>query len=245
MAGASSGLKARWQEWSARFAALQQREKVMVAGAVAVAILFGGLNLWIDPGTKKAAQLKKAIAQQQTELGQLTAQIAALGGKNTDPDAGNRVQLQQLREQLVATERDLKMFDGSLVAPAQAPALLQTLLARHRGLSLLSLNTLPPQPLIDWTAKKPAKDGAKANAAKDSAPKEEAVSMPGGNIYKHGIEIKLAGNYSDLLAYVAELEAGPQKLLWGGMQFNVKQHPVSELTLTVYTLSLDVTWLVV
>jgi len=240
MAGANSGMKARWQEWSARFAALQQREKVMVAGAVAVAIVFGGLNLWIDPGTKQAAQLKKAIAQQQTELGQLTAQIVALGGQNTDPDAGNRVQLQQLREQLAATERDLKMFDGSLVAPAQAPALLQTLLARHRGLSLLSLNTLPPQPLIERVAKKPAKDGAKADATKN-----EAAPIPGGNIYKHGIEIKLAGNYSDLLAYVAELEAGPQKLLWGGMQFNVKQHPVSELTLTVYTLSLDVTWLVV
>ncbi len=69
--------------------------------------------------------------------------------------------------------------------------------------------------------------------------------MPGGNIYKHGIEIKLAGGYGDLLAYVADLEASPQKLLWGGMRLTVKQFPVSELTLTVYTLSLDSIWLVV
>ncbi|MDO9244269.1 MAG: hypothetical protein Q7U32_10740, partial [Rhodocyclaceae bacterium] len=76
-------------------------------------------------------------------------------------------------------------------------------------------------------------------------PGATTASMPGGNIYKHGIEIKLAGNYQDLLAYVNELEASPQKLLWGNLRLAVKKHPVSELTLIVYTLSLDSIWLVV
>lgn len=241
MAAGTMGLKARWQEWSARFAALQQREKLLIVGAVVVGIMSGGTSLWVDPASAQAARLKKSLAQQQAELGQMTAQILALGAQNTDPDAANRVALQQLRERLAETERNLKMFDGAMVAPEQAPALLQNLLARHRGLSLLSMTTLPPQPLIDRTAKK-AKDGEKTEK-KDAA--LDAAAMPGGNIYKHGIEIKLAGGYNDLLAYIAELESGPQKLLWGGMKLAVKQHPVSELTLTVYTLSLDATWLVV
>lgn len=42
-----------------------------------------------------------------------------------------------------------------------------------------------------------------------------------------------------------ELEASPQKLLWGNLRLAVKKHPVSELTLIVYTLSLDSIWLVV
>jgi MSHA biogenesis protein MshJ len=69
--------------------------------------------------------------------------------------------------------------------------------------------------------------------------------VKGGNIHKHGIEIRMAGNYLDLLAYVADLESLPQKLLWGNMALTVTAYPRSELTLTVYTLSLDPTWLVV
>jgi len=227
-------LKVRWQAWSNRFAALQPREKPLIISALVVAILFGGFTLFIEPGQVQAARLKKTLAQQQSEQTQFQTQIAALAAQSSDPDSANRLALQQVREQLLVTQGDLKAFDRILVAPKQAPALLQTLLARHRGLSLVSLATLPPQPLIEPA--KPGKDGTKS--ANEAPP-------PGGNIYKHGIEIKLAGGYSDLLAYVAELEASPQKLLWGGMRLTVKQYPVSELTLTVYTLSLDSIWLVV
>ena len=59
----------------------------------------------------------------------------------------------------------------------------------------------------------------------------------------------LVGAFGDklvqLVAYVAELENSPQKLLWGGIRLAAREYPVSELTLTVYTLSLDSTWLVV
>lgn len=240
MAGGGGNLKLRWLAWSGRFAVLQPREKALIVGATVVAILFGGFTFWIEPGQLQTVRLKKAIAQQQDEQAQLREQIQVLATKTGDPDAANRLQLDQLRKQLVALERDIKAFDGTLVAPSQAPALLQTLLARHRGLSLIGLTTLPPQPLIDPPAPKNTKEGEKPGAAKVEAP-----ALPGGNIYKHGIEIKLAGGYHDLMAYVAELESSPQKLLWGAMRLSVKGYPVGELTLTVYTLSLDSTWLIV
>jgi MSHA biogenesis protein MshJ len=232
-------LKVLWQGWSSRFAALQGREKQLIIGALVVAILFGGFTLFVEPGITQSERLKKTLAQQQLELEQFQTQIATLAAQSSDPDSANREALQRVREQLAVMEGDLRAFDRILVAPRQAPALLQTLLARHRGLSLVSLTTLSPQPLIDppvATAGKAVNDGAKHAAE---------ANMPGVNIYKHGIEIKLAGGYGDLLAYVADLEASPQKLLWGGMRLTVKQFPVSELTLTVYTLSLDSIWLVV
>jgi MSHA biogenesis protein MshJ len=230
-----AALKARWNEWASRFAALQQREKLMVAGAALVVILFGGYSFWIEPAQLQKARFEKTIAQQQSEQQQLQAQIAALA-KGGDPDAPNRALLEQLRNELAAAEREIRGFDRVLVTPAQAPQLLQTLLARHRGLSLVSLTTLPPQPLVP---PRPAKDDGKGAA------KEAPAAAPGANIYKHGIEIRVAGGYHDLLAYVGELESGPQKLLWGGMRLAVQQHPLSELTLTIYTLSLEETWLAV
>jgi MSHA biogenesis protein MshJ len=233
-----SGFQAQWLGWSARFAALQQREKIMVVGAVLVAILFGGYSLWIEPAQLQKTRLKKSIDQQQAEEAQLRTQLAALIAQSSDPDAVNRSVLVQLQKQLTETERDIHGFDRVLVAPAQAPALLQTLLARHRGLTLASLATLPPQPLIAVATKVAPKDGGGAGRVG-----EEAPAMPGGNIYKHGIEIKLTGNYHDLMAYVGELESGPQKLIRGTMRLAVQKHPVSELTLTVYTLSLEAIWL--
>lgn len=235
---ATSELKKTWAEWSSRFAALQPREKQLIIGALAVAILFGGYTLFIEPGNLKAERLKKTLIQQRTELDQFRAQVVTLAAQTADPDSANRSALEQLRGQLAATEGELKTFDRALVSPRQAPVLLQSLLGRHRGLTLVSLTTLSPQPLIE----PPKADAGREGSGK---PPAAAASRPGGNIYKHGIEIKLAGSYADLLAYVAELETGPQKLLWGGMQLAVKQYPVSELTLTLYTLSLDSIWLVV
>lgn len=233
-----SALQARWQEWSKRFAALQQREKTLIVAALAVAILFGGYSLWIEPGMLQAERLKKTLAQQQAEQTQLQEQVAALAARNGDPDSANRAALHKLRAEVAATEGEIGAFGNTLVPPQRIPALLQTLLARHRGLTLVSLATLPPQPLIELPASdKIGKPGATSA--------EEAAPLPEGNLYKHGIEIKLAGGYQDLLAYVAELDASPQRLLRGGMRLVVRQHPVSELTLTIYTLSLDSTWLVV
>lgn len=235
MAGASA-LRMRWQEWAARFAALQPREKHMIAGALGVAILFGGYTFWIEPPQLQAARLKKTLAQQNTEQEQLRMQILALAAQSRDPDAANRETLKRLRAQLALAERDIKGFDRALVAPTQAPALLQTLLTRHRGLNLVSLTTQAPQPLIAPSAGK---------AGKDKSEGAEAAPMPAGNIYKHGIEIKLTGAYLDLLAYVSELEAAPQKLLWGHISLDASRYPVTEMTLTVYSLSLEATWLVV
>jgi MSHA biogenesis protein MshJ len=65
------------------------------------------------------------------------------------------------------------------------------------------------------------------------------------NIFRHGLEIRVAGSYADLLAYVAELERSPQRLLWGGINLAVIVYPRSELTLTVYTLSRERDWLAV
>lgn len=244
MAGASA-LKLRWQAWSASFAVLQQREKTMVIGATAIAIVFGGHTFWIEPAQLQAARLKKTIEQQQAEQTQVRSQLSALAAQNSDPDAAGRVALQQLREQLAGAESTLKSFERNLIAPTQAPILLQTLLARHRGLKMLSLATLAPLPLIEPPAPKEKTDKTKAEDSKKSATiGDPPPAMPGGNIYKHGIEIKVAGGYHDLLAYVADLEASPQKLLWGDMRLT-GEYPVSELTLTVFTLSLDSTWLVV
>ena len=62
-------------------------------------------------------------------------------------------------------------------------------------------------------------------------------------MYRHGVELTVEGSYADLLAYVRAIEAMPQRVLWAGMQLKVEQHPKVLLSLRLYTLSLDRSWL--
>ncbi len=242
-------MKARLQALGAKFAALQQREKALIAVASVSVIGLGGYTLWVEPPMLRAAALRKQIAQQKTEMQNLQAQLVVMGTQVKDPDAPNRAALKEIKSRLDAVDRSLRGYENTLVAPERMPQLLQSLVSRHKGLELLSLETLPPQPLLTPAAKPDAKGEGKTEAKSDpKAAEAKAPAAPaakGSNIHKHGIEIRMAGNYLDLLAYVAELDGLPQKLLWGGMSLEVTAYPRSELSLTVYTLSLDPTWMVV
>lgn len=67
------------------------------------------------------------------------------------------------------------------------------------------------------------------------------LELPGG-IYRHGVELNVEGSYAELLAYLQELEALPEQLLWGQLQLKVEQYPRVQLMLRVYTLSTDLDW---
>lgn len=234
-------MKARWQALAGRYAALAKREKLLVAGTLGLLVGLGGYTVWVEPALLRGAALKKQLAQEKGEMTKLQAQLSSLKSQARDPDAPTKAALAEVRARLSATEGGLRQFEGALVPPQRVPVLLQSLLARHGGLSLVSLRTLPPTPLIAPATEK--KDGRPGEAGKTAQAMRPA--MPGGNIYKHGIEIKVAGAYPDLLAYLTELEKAPQKLLWGELRLVVTGYPRSELSLTVYSLSLDAAWLVV
>lgn len=230
---------AQWKQYSARFAALQPREKNLVTGAVAVAILFIGHALVIEPALMRKAAAEKLATQYRTDLSILGPQVDVLKAQLKDPDAPLRKGIADVRRQMADLDRQLGGFDKVLVAPDKVPALLQSLLTRHRGLELVSLKTLPPEPVIRHEDSQAGKPSSAAGVVKPAPATETA------NIYRHGIEIKVAGSYQDLLAYVGEVEQAPQRLLMGSLQLDANRYPRVELTLLVYSLSLDRTWLVV
>jgi len=225
----------RWQAWSARFAALQSREKGLIVAALACAVLFGGYSLWVAPARDELAATHKTLERQARERQELAQQEQALHARQSDPAAADRQAIAQLRERLTASQREIEEAGARLLPPQRMPALLQSLLARHPGLTLVGLATLSPQALVAVPA---------GNAPPDATgPATRTVTA--GNLYRHGIELTLRGSFSDLLAYAAELDAHPQPLLRGALALEVKQYPVSELKLTIYTLSLETAWLVV
>lgn len=235
-------LKAEWDRLSARFTQLQPRERILVAAAILVGIGFGSYSLLIEPAALQASALERQATQQRQEIATLTTQVQILRQQVRDPDAPMRTSLDQTKQQLTAVDNGLHQFDGMLVQPSKMPRLLQVLLAQHRRLELVSLRTLPAGPLQPAAA--PANQSGQQIAQPAKAPDTPAKGAP-GTLYKHGIELKVAGPYVELLAYVEELERMSPRPLWSSMSLKVVEYPRSELTLTLYTLSLDLPWLTV
>ncbi|MCF8179147.1 MAG: hypothetical protein K9J74_11610 [Sulfuritalea sp.] len=227
-----NALLAKWTQMSGRFAALTRRERSIVAGA---ALIGGGFLIFsfaVDPSLAKARTASRVESVARTEATQLQSQLAMLKLQNADPDAGNRTRLEQAKKQLADVSGRLVQFEEGMVPPARMQAFLEGLLAKNRTIELLGLKTLPVTRVG-------------AALAADTTHQAGSTPAPMEGIYQHGIEIRLAGSYNELLNYLAELERMPQRLMWNSVNFTVDQYPRNSVVLRVYTLSLDRNWLIV
>lgn len=228
------------RQWLARFDGLARRER----GMVTLAVLFGGAllgySLLIDAQVSRSSSMSKRIAQANTAIAGIEAQMAETQAQLKDPDASNRAKLQQAKARMTVIDSKLRGLEGSMVSPEKMQAFLESLLTKNRNLELLALRTLPLAPLLARTEKA---DDKKPEDKKSAGNTAAAAAVP--NIYKHGVEIRIAGSYNDLLTYLTELERMPQRIIWNHVELSVEQYPRCVLTLTLYTLSLDKQWLVV
>lgn len=240
-------LSDQWSEWSKRFAARPLRERQMVGGAAVLCVGLIMFSSFVDPAESKTRILKQGINLQRNELQQLTEQLKALQDPQRDPNTALGTELNVTQERVKDVERQLRAYEHLLVPPGKVTQLLQGLLSKHRGLELVSLKTLPVRPLVG--PKVAVQEAVPASGSTTAVEKtmESAAAAPGvvGGMYRHGIEITLAGSYADLVAYAEELQRISPRPLWSGMQLTVVKYPRNELTIQLYTLSLELPWLAV
>jgi MSHA biogenesis protein MshJ len=225
-------MKAYWKKLAATYDAYSQRERWMIAAAVLGGIVLIGAMLFLDPAMKRSRLADQTLADQRMELTNLQAQIAALQSPAQDPDVAARSELAEVKRRLAELGSRFADIEATLVPPQRMPGLLEDLIGRSGGLRLLSLRTLPVAPVLD-------------RKAGDKTAEDKKVADVSVGLFKHGVEIKLEGSYQELASYLARLEKSPAKLLWSGVALSADKHPKLVLTLTVFTLSLDRTWLIV
>lgn len=243
-----NALATQWAQWSAKFAALTRREQTILVAAVLLGGGFLIFNFGIDPFLLKARTASRAESLARTELAGLQAQLAVFKTQKIDPDAASLRRLAQARQELAAVTGRLANFETGMVPSTRMQGVLESLLARNRAIDLLGLKTLPVT-LVGTPAKAAAPAAAAAAGAKNSAADKPAPAEAGQGasegIYQHGLEIRLAGSYNDLLNYLTELERMPQRLMWNSVSFKVEKYPRNIMVLRVYTLSFDKNWLIV
>jgi MSHA biogenesis protein MshJ len=230
-------MKQQWEKISSKVDAMTMRERLLVLGAGVVLVVALINTLLLDPVLAKQKALRDQVSQQQQLMTEVQIQIAAVLQENS-PSANTpqRLQLNQIRQEMAEGDAYLKSSRERLVQPEKMAEHLRQLLNRNNRLQLVALQTLPVTPLLEQGAANGTEQGNVAQASVSGA-------VPDKQVFKHGVQLKLRGNYLDLLQYLSALERLPQQMFWASAQMNVVQYPTAELTLILYTLSLDKTWL--
>jgi len=214
---------------------LRERAMIFLAAAFVVISLINATLL--DPLLAKQKVLSAQVVQQQEKMKALQAQMQNLSqAKRDDEHSPLRTRLVQIKQQLQEQDGYLKSRSDRLIEPNKMASLLEQVLNKNGKLELIALNTLPASPLIE----KP-----QAENAATAQPVAPGAAAGQKQIFKHGVKITVRGGYLDLLRYLAELEKLPAQMFWGEVGLSVDKYPNALLTLTLYTLSLDKTWLTV
>ena len=228
-------MKRLWQRYVERVDGASLRERVMIFAASA-AVLIALLNtLLIEPQLVKQRRLSGEVAQRQGEMRIMQEQLQAVARvRQADPDREIRRQLDALKLKVSEVEAKLLDEQRKFAPPEQVGVLLGEMLSRNRKLQLVDMRTLPV-----------ASFAGNAAEADKAPPQKPAAPAGGGQIYRPGVEITVSGSYLDLLAYLKDLEKLPSQLYWGRLELSALAYPQVTLKLSVYTLSLNLAWLVV
>ena len=222
-----------WQKAVARFDVLKPRERVMVFVAGAAVIGWLVFTMAIEVELTRYKRLSADLSRQRTTLAQLQTQNAELvRSAAQDPDAAGRARIDALMTELAQFDSDLRGVQQGLVPPTRMTRVLEDVLTRNSRVHLVKLKTLPVTALVDREAKgEPVRAATQGGADR--------------LVYKHGIELTLEGGYLDLLDYLTRLEKLQWQMFWARTRIDASQYPRVQMTVTLYTLSLDEAWLVV
>ena len=221
--------------------AMTLRERLMVFIGVALGLIFLLNTFLFDPQFDRQKKMSLEIQNNQTKIAVMrTAIQERVRSKAFDPDVVNNERLIKLQEQSQQLHSTLLGLNTVLVKPENMTSLLEDILKRNGALHLISLTTLPVSTLTDQSGDI-IKNPTEKPLANDGKPAPGVLNS--GGIYKHGVEIVIQGNYLDMMHYMSTLEALPWQLFWGKATMQIGSYPNANLSLTLFTLSLDEKWL--
>jgi len=227
----------QWQEYCEKYLTITPREQYLVLFAGLAAIIFIIHSFFIDDNSLKINRLEQKIVKVTAGNRSAKSSIALLEqGLSQDPNAVLNNQIAQYKKKLSKVDGDLLKLTSDLIDPIQMRYALLQLLKTQKGVSLQSFQVVAAQPITMTETKATGRnsDNRPTNKATDSnneLPPEELV------LYRHAIKIKLSGSYFQLRDYLQQLEALSWKFFWQEFNYQLKEYPVSELEIEMYSLS--------
>lgn len=227
-------LRQSFKQFLERIDALSLRERAFLFVGVLAVIYLIVANVVFPTLFGDLTRLQKELNAKRDQTRAVQTQIEKIASeRGRDPNEISRKRLAELRQELHEREGALAGVVRGVVSPRDMARMVEQMLQRNRALTVVSVENLPPTPLLA--------DGGEARPSAGATPAAAPASASG--MYKHGLRIQLSGQYPDILRYLGALETLPWKVFWGEVQLQTEKYPVSRVTLVIYTLSLDEAWI--
>lgn len=219
-------LPATLQRYADRVDAMSLRERVLIFLATAVVLVAIADSAFFEPILRRQKLGSQSTQQQQDEIRAMQAQLQAFTQARVGDSANAKRRLFEKRKiELAALDREIAASHRELVMPEQMARMLSEIVKRNPNVELVSMRKLPAA-------------GLSSAGTPDATPE-------GSPLYRHGIEISVAGSYLSMLNYVSQLERQSAKIVWGNMELQAGVYPKVTLKITLYTLSPEKTWLLI
>jgi len=234
-------MKAYWNAFNAWIDARVTRERVLL---FASAIIVPGVllhALLVQPVLAERKRMSQETLTEQVEIGKMAVQLKAMvNARGADPDAALKARLAQSVARLAELQREADTQVSELVSPEKMAGVLEKILASSPRIQVVAVKVLPRTTISFDKAVAVEPPGqpqvAGAQAAQERKPNE---------IFRHGVEVSVRGNYLDLVAYLKQIESQPVRMFWDSVNLTVGEYPMVTMRVLVYTISLEKAWLTV
>ena len=218
---------------------LRERALIFISLLAVIFILWDLLLQSTINQTGKKLQTEQAqlLSDQQaldTKIATLTLAMAS------DPAIGKRKEIETFATKISAIEAQLAGMSQGLISAEQLPQVLQDVLARTQSVTLLQVRTLTATEIQLFSVSGMGVSGMGVSGS-GGAEQEKSTTAPaaptGTGVYKHSVLIRVAGNYSELVKLLQDIEALPWRFYWESLDYTVSQYPQAEIDIQVFTLS--------
>ncbi|HHF0486073.1 MULTISPECIES: type II secretion system protein GspM [Vibrio diabolicus subgroup] len=203
-----------WLSLEERFGEMSAREKLLIALCGLVVVIMLLFTLVLEPklneiisNERQLSNLKQANQKIEIDTLRIQAQL------KKDPNAEIDRAISNLLTESQHLSMQLAEIIEHLITPSQMAELLENVLEQQSGIHLLSLQTLPSEPITE---------------------DKEASQYSG--YYVHPVRMELTGDYFSIANYLNKLESLPASYYWRSFSYKVEEYPKAKLVLEVYTL---------
>ena len=173
---------------------------------------------------RERASLQAEADKVTTERQSLEAQLNTLAmSMASDPAIAKANIISKLNADITDVETRLAGLSQGLISAEQLPKVLEEVLRRTASVELLQVRTLTATEL--------------QLATQSTVEGTETTTTSGAGVYKHGVLIRVAGSYLQLIQLMKELEGLEWRFYWESLDYTVKQYPNAEIDIRVFTLS--------
>ncbi len=236
-----SKVKLKWRDYSAQYLKLSQREQILILVSGLIGIIFILFRFVIEPQAADLKNIKNKINQTTSTIKLNANAIASLEGRLLEnPNDILKKQRIYYEQKISKVDKEILTLTSGLIDPIQMRHALIGLLKLQKGVSLLSFELLGAEALIlPQTVETSRGNTTQADdiTKTKSLVQSSFAEAEDIGLYKHGVKIKLKGNYFQLRDYLKQLENLQWKFFWDEFNYQLIEYPNSELDIEIFSLS--------